>query len=86
LQGLIARLLRLFRPERRPPADPSDVVVHQVDQTPDEVESYWTDERLRGARPREVLRPDPQMSDPQTSDPQTSDPQRSTDSPEDNRK
>lgn len=32
---------------------PDDVVSHQVTDSPDEVAAYWTDERVRGARPRE---------------------------------
>jgi hypothetical protein len=33
--------------------------VHDVPQTHDEVEHYWTDERLRAARAREQMLPLP---------------------------
>jgi hypothetical protein len=32
---------------------PDEVVVHDVTTPPDEVEAYWTDERIREATPRE---------------------------------
>lgn len=34
-------------------------VVHDVAQRPDEVEHYWTDERMRAARAREQQLPRP---------------------------
>ncbi len=47
-------LLRLLR-ARRHGAD--GVVTHDVTTPSADVEAYWTDERLRQARPREVRRP-----------------------------
>ena len=37
----------------------SDAVVHDVPQTHDEVEHYWTDERMSAARARERQLPLP---------------------------
>ena len=43
------------------PSDRSgdEPVAHDVTQTHDEVAEYWTDERLRAARPREQELPPP---------------------------
>ena len=40
-------------------SDTSDTVVHDVPQTHEEVADYWTDERLRAAKPREQKLPPP---------------------------
>jgi hypothetical protein len=59
----VAQVRKAFRRESRPPSDtPGGAVVHQVDQSHDEVADYWTDERLRDARPREIIRDSPQAS------------------------
>ena len=70
---MTSRLVRWVQSRWRragpPPSDatsaPSDrsedaPVVHGVTQTHDEVAGYWTDERLRAARPREQKRPLPE--------------------------
>lgn len=56
LNRLAARLSHLLqrvggRPAATPPID--GVATHQVTDPPEEVVEYWTDERLRTARPRE---------------------------------
>ena len=43
--------------------DTGDTVVHDVPQTHDEVAEYWTDERLRAAKPREQKLPPPSGHD-----------------------
>ena len=50
----VSWLLRLLR-ARRHGAD--GVVTHDVTTPSADVEAYWTDERLRGARPRELRLP-----------------------------
>jgi hypothetical protein len=67
LHALAARVRRMVRREGRPSAGSPGVVVHRVDQAPEEVEQYWTDERMRSARPRQIVAPDPQAPDPQAS-------------------
>lgn len=53
LAELLSHLLR--RVGGRPAATPSvdGVATHQVTDPPEQVVEYWTDERLRTARPRE---------------------------------
>lgn len=41
----------------------ADPVVHDVTQTHEEVAEYWTDERLRAAKPREQKLPPPRDHD-----------------------
>ena len=50
----VPRLLRLLR-ARRHGAD--GVVTHEVTTPSGDVEAHWTDERLSGARPRELRPP-----------------------------
>ncbi|SEG42713.1 hypothetical protein SAMN04489712_105155 [Thermomonospora echinospora] len=41
------------------PQDPTQSVVHhQVQQDPQEVEEYWTEERMRNAKPVQMPAPD----------------------------
>jgi hypothetical protein len=60
LASWLARLARLVRRPRghdaAPPAARGGVVTHQVTTPPEEVEAYWTDERIREAHPREQRR------------------------------
>jgi len=46
------------RPGRAPGAT-DEPAVHEVPQSADEVEHYWTDERMDAARPREQQLPRP---------------------------
>jgi hypothetical protein len=54
LATLLSHLLRRVGGQRTSGGDgPGDVVVHDVTDPPEQVQAYWTDERMRAARPRE---------------------------------
>jgi hypothetical protein len=57
--SLWRRLRSWWRRSGNPAGATSAPVVHDVPQTHDEVEHYWTDERLRAARAREQMLPLP---------------------------
>jgi len=64
ISGLHARLWRWWHQRgSSPPGDTSAPVVHDVTQTHDEIEHYWTDERMREARGREQQLPLPEKPD-----------------------
>jgi hypothetical protein len=50
---------RWWRRSADPAAATDAPVVHEVTQSSDEVEHYWTDERMRAARAREQQLPLP---------------------------
>lgn len=53
LAGLLSHLLRRVGGRSAPAAAADGVVTHQVTDSPELVTDYWTDERLRAARPRQ---------------------------------
>jgi hypothetical protein len=62
-RSLLDWLRRVLRREGRSSADPpggatgaAGPAAHRVEQSHEEIADYWTDERVRGARPREVQR------------------------------
>ena len=57
--SLWRRLQGWWRRSDNPAGAASTPVVHDVPQTHDEVEHYWTDERMRAARARERQLPQP---------------------------
>ena len=57
--SLWRRLQGWWRRSETRPASPKRPRVHDVTQSADEVEHYWTDERMRAARAREQKLPLP---------------------------
>ncbi len=53
LRALLSRLGRRPRRDGRAGVSTDGVVVSGTTSPPEQVEAYWTDERIRGAVPRE---------------------------------